>query len=198
MTAHGRGSPAAAPATNIQKGECDFMALLPNDFSDEPENNTGEAARQPRTRLAKFLAKIAGVYGEQIEPKTEVERYLDKIAVSGGGSGGGVYVVSVAFDEAEGRPFLDKTFKEIMEAISAGKTAYMYVRFENRESSQVTVDTHFAPLYTAHRVVDNQKVGTYTETYVVRATFVDLSVSTEPLTVTFASVQEDGVLIATV
>ena len=65
------------------------MALLPNDFSDEPENNTGEAARQPRTRLAKFLAKIAGVYGEQIEPKTEVERYLDKIAESGGGGGGG-------------------------------------------------------------------------------------------------------------
>ena len=39
---------------------------------------------KPRTRLSKFLAKIAGQYDGELEPKTEVEYYLDKI--SGGGN----------------------------------------------------------------------------------------------------------------
>ena len=40
---------------------------------------------KPRTRLSKFLAKIAGVYDGELEPKTEVEQYLNQIAENGGG-----------------------------------------------------------------------------------------------------------------
>ena len=40
---------------------------------------------KPRTRLTKFLAKIAGVYDGELNPKTETEYYLDQIAQSGGG-----------------------------------------------------------------------------------------------------------------
>lgn len=43
--------------------------------------------RKPRTRLTKWLAKIAGKYDGELEPKTEAEFYLNEIAEnSGGGS----------------------------------------------------------------------------------------------------------------
>lgn len=42
---------------------------------------------KPRTRLTKFLAKIAGVYDGELNPKTETEYYLDQIAVSNSGGG---------------------------------------------------------------------------------------------------------------
>lgn len=38
---------------------------------------------KPHTRLSKFLAKIAGVYEGELEPKTEVEYYLDQISAGG-------------------------------------------------------------------------------------------------------------------
>lgn len=42
---------------------------------------------KPRTRLNKFLAKIAGVYDGDLAPRTETEYYLDQIAEGGGGGG---------------------------------------------------------------------------------------------------------------
>lgn len=58
--------------------------------------------RKPRTRLSKWLAKIAGVYDGEMEPKTEWEYYLNEIAKSGGG--GGTYIVH------ENNGTLDKTW----------------------------------------------------------------------------------------
>lgn len=43
--------------------------------------------RKPRTRLTKWLAKIAGKYDGELEPKTEAEFYLNEIAENSGGGG---------------------------------------------------------------------------------------------------------------
>ncbi len=48
----------------------------------------GEKPRKPRTRLSKWLAKIAGVYDGEMEPKTEAEYYLNEIAENGVAGGG--------------------------------------------------------------------------------------------------------------
>lgn len=69
---------------------------------------TGNDIIKPRTRLAKFLAKIAGAYSGSIEPRTEVERYLDQIAEKGGGGGGdGVNILDLySATPARTRPVL--------------------------------------------------------------------------------------------
>ena len=54
---------------------------------------------KPRTRLTKFLAKIAGLYEGDLEPKTEVEQYLNQIAENG--SGGGVSSLPIMFIKEE-------------------------------------------------------------------------------------------------
>lgn len=66
----------------------------------------------PETRLERFLAAAAGVDGITLdEPVTRIEKYLYKIAQgSGGGSGGGVLVVT----DTDGT--LDKTWQEIVDA----------------------------------------------------------------------------------
>lgn len=65
----------------------------------------------PETRLERFLAAAAGVEGITLdEPQTRIEKYLYKIA-QGGGSGGGVSVVTV--DETG---TLDKTWQELFDA----------------------------------------------------------------------------------
>ena len=46
---------------------------------------TDRPVRKPRTRLTKWLAKIAGVYDGDLTPKTEDEYYLNEIAENGGG-----------------------------------------------------------------------------------------------------------------
>ena len=43
----------------------------------------------PKTRLEKFLAKIAGRSEEELEPKTRLEGFLNEIAENKGQSGGG-------------------------------------------------------------------------------------------------------------
>ena len=79
---------------------------------------------RPRTRLSKFLAKIAGQYDGELEPKTEVEQYLNQIAESGGGSsGGGTFVVTASGWEPGAT--LDKTYAEIMEAIGNGQSIFV-------------------------------------------------------------------------
>lgn len=61
---------------------------------------------KPRTRLNKFLAKIAGVYDGELNPKTETEYYLDQIAQSGGGGGGdsSIYLVRFSLNPETNRP----------------------------------------------------------------------------------------------
>jgi hypothetical protein len=44
-----------------------------------PDITSGTKERKPRTRLSKWLAKIAGVYDGEMEPKTEAEYYLNEI-----------------------------------------------------------------------------------------------------------------------
>lgn len=64
----------------------------------------------PETRLERFLAAAAGVEGITLdEPQTRIEKYLYKIA-QGGGSGGGVLVVT----DTDGT--LDTTWQEIYDA----------------------------------------------------------------------------------
>lgn len=70
-----------------------------------------ERNRKPRTRLSKWLAKIAGVYEEDMEPKTEAEYYLNEIAAKGGG--GSASDVLILHDN-DGT--LDKTWQEIFNA----------------------------------------------------------------------------------
>lgn len=62
--------------------------FAPND--GVPGGGAGEKPRKPRTRLSKWLAKIAGVYDGEMEPKTEAEYYLNEIAENGVAGGGGV------------------------------------------------------------------------------------------------------------
>jgi hypothetical protein len=70
----------------------------------------------PETRLERFLAAAAGMEGITLdEPVTRIEKYLYKIAQgSGGGSGGGVLVVT------DTDRTLDKTWQEIHDAMLTG------------------------------------------------------------------------------
>ena len=94
----------------------------------------------PESRLAQYLAKIAGEDVPTPKPSTEAEIYLNKIAQSGGGSGGGgVFVVNVTSENlADVSTYIfDKTFAEMKEAAVAGKT--IIASFEH-ENSLVTYD----------------------------------------------------------
>lgn len=72
----------------------------------------------PETRIERFLAAAAGVEGITLdEPETRIEKYLYKIAQGGGGSGGGVLVVT----DVDGT--LDKTWQEIHDAMLSGGAA---------------------------------------------------------------------------
>ena len=92
----------------------------------------------PESRLAQYLAKIAGEDVPTPKPSTEAEIYLNKIAESGG-SGGGVFVVNVTSENlADVSTYIfDKTFAEMKEAAVAGKT--IIASFEH-ENSLVTYD----------------------------------------------------------
>lgn len=88
----------------------------------------GNDAMKPRTRLAKFLAKIAGLYEGDITPRTEIEYYLDQIAQSGGGDGGGggggVYVIDMndmIFPEEESGRVTYSKFDDLVAAIQSNK-----------------------------------------------------------------------------
>lgn len=58
---------------------------VPSGTPDDKPPITDRPARKPRTRLTKWLAKIAGVYDGDLTPKTEDEYYLNEIAENGGG-----------------------------------------------------------------------------------------------------------------
>lgn len=66
----------------------------------------GNDAMKPRTRLAKFLAKIAGLYEGDITPRTEIEKCLDQIAQSGGGGGGGGVSAVTLYADSNDSPFM--------------------------------------------------------------------------------------------
>lgn len=76
----------------------------------------------PESRLAQYLAKIAGEDVPTPKPSTEAEIYLNKIAQSGGGSGGGggVFVVELVSDN-DGGYTADKTLDEIYAAENEGR-----------------------------------------------------------------------------
>ena len=77
----------------------------------------------PKTRLEKFLAKIAGRSEEELEPKTRLEAALDDIAENigqGGGGSGGVEPVIVTVtmtDEANGT-WSGATWEKLMNAFN--------------------------------------------------------------------------------
>ena len=76
----------------------------------------------PKTRLEKFLAKIAGRSEEELEPKTRLEAALDDIAENvgqgGGSSGGGVFLVDVNITQGDNYATytLTKTYREVKDA----------------------------------------------------------------------------------
>lgn len=76
----------------------------------------------PESRLAQYLAKIAGEDVPTPKPSTEAEIYLNKIAQSGGGSGGGggVFVVRITSPDGGDTYTADKTYAEILAAYRAG------------------------------------------------------------------------------
>lgn len=110
---------------------------------------TGNDIIKPRTRLAKFLAKIAGAYSGSIEPRTEVERYLDQIAEKGGGGGGdGGSAFYIIETEGDTVTTLDKNWHEIQEAINNNKICavrrdvmffYLYSIFFDERTNRYTV-----------------------------------------------------------
>ena len=76
--------------------------------------------RKPRTRLSKWLAKIAGVYDGEMEPKTEAEYYLNEIAQNGSG-GSGAFVINATagvFDTPV-------SYNDIRAAVDAGRIVLM-------------------------------------------------------------------------
>jgi hypothetical protein len=100
-------------------GEAAFPDVPVADDIPEPSNGKDGAGadakhRKPRTRLSKWLAKIAGVYDGEMEPKTEAEYYLNEIAQKDSGSGGGVFFVT------DNNSILDKTWAEISAASENG------------------------------------------------------------------------------
>ena len=108
---------------------------------------TGNDIIKPRTRLAKFLAKIAGVYDEPIEPKTEIEKYLKEIAENGSGGGNvlTLYVDADAFDnydptDTDAEPV--RVYKDILR--TKGWSDYLTARDELLNATFIRV----IPAYT--------------------------------------------------
>ena len=81
----------------------------------------------PESRLAQYLAKIAGEDVPTPKPSTEAEIYLNKIAESGGsGGGGGVFVVRITSPDGGKTYTSDKTADDIVNALKAGAFVVAY------------------------------------------------------------------------
>jgi hypothetical protein len=114
-------SPASGPAPTLAGPAPERDPTPADDVTPDSERN-----RKPRTRLSKWLAKIAGVYDGEMEPKTEAEYYLNEIAAKGGGSsGGGANVLTLYFDEPAG---LEKCYAFKDSALTERYTSYEEAR----------------------------------------------------------------------
>ena len=85
---------------------------------------------KPRTRLAKFLAKIAGLYEGDITPRTEIEKCLDQIAQSGGGGsgggGGGVSAVTL-YPDMNASPVILYKDKALTQGFATAEEAISFI-----------------------------------------------------------------------
>lgn len=77
----------------------------------------------PKTRLEKFLAKIAGRSEEELEPKTRLEAALDDIAenIGQGGSGSGSVqpvIVTINLTSETGGTWTGATWEELINAFN--------------------------------------------------------------------------------
>ncbi len=66
--------------TNFYASSASGQAPTPADDGANDSERESERVRKPRTRLSKWLAKIAGVYDGEMTPKTEAEYYLNEIS----------------------------------------------------------------------------------------------------------------------
>lgn len=86
---------------------------------------------KPNTRIDNFLAKIAGDpdANEAMVPRSPEEYYLDQIAQNGGGGGGGSDSSVLVVHDVDGT--LDKTWKELWDAINAEKLVLLFTPYQN-------------------------------------------------------------------
>lgn len=103
----------------------------------------GNDAIKPRTRLAKFLAKIAGLYEGDITPRTDVEKYLDRIAENGGGGGGNVLTLYGRMEEGALVVYIDPeytkerfdTYQEAADAVMGADSIKLVYDAEGKEGT---------------------------------------------------------------
>lgn len=117
---------------------------IEDEEQDSPASEESVTRVKPKTRLENLLAKIAGnKEAKAIKPKNKGEALLNEIADNqgegGGGSGGGsggsggalIATVTQTYDEYYNRwAYIwngDKTFGEIYDAMSEGKTVYIKI-----------------------------------------------------------------------
>ena len=157
---------------------------------------TGNDIIKPRTRLAKFLAKIAGVYDEPIEPKTEIEKYLKEIAENGsGGGGGGVFIANMVVEAFSGNAYLDKTYQEIQDAMAAGQVPYMRLQGNRVLSSLAEVYSDWlVAIILGEDTEYSTKTGDVQKRTYIAFVIVPSPGSTELGVVRFESNSKDGVL----
>ena len=102
----------------------------------------------PQTRQEQYLNAIAtgDASGIPDTPQCRQEQYLDAIAKNGGGggSGGGALVVTVTLDGSGTNRTMNKTWKEIYDALCNGNTVVARYTDDNEFTFQDNVDTVIA------------------------------------------------------